>query len=97
MTDGRERSSIRSMTFQKNLLGLVVPEPCSSCDCAETPAAAVQIARATSRVAAVERGMVSCVLDGSGDGLERAEGACERAQGIRLDRRVSSFDGKPAD
>lgn len=93
VTGVRERSSIRSMTFQKNLLGLVVPEPCSSWCCAETPAAAMQIARATSRVAAVERGMASCVLGGSGDGLEKA---CERARGMSLDRRVSSFDGKPA-
>ena len=93
MTGVRERSSIRSMTFQKNLLGLVVPEPCSSWCCAETPAAAMQIARATSRVAAVERGMASCVMGGSGDGLEKA---CERARGVSLDRQVSSFDGKPA-
>ena len=93
VTGVRERSSIRSMTFQKNLLGLVVPEPCSSWCCAETPAAAMQIARATSRVAAVERGMASCVLGGSGDGLEKA---CERARGVSLDRQVSSFDGKPA-
>lgn len=93
VTGVRERSSIRSMTFQKNLLGLVVPEPCSSWCCAETPAAAMQIARATSRVAAVERGMASCVLGGSGDGLEKA---CERARGVSLDRQVSSFYGKPA-
>ena len=33
----RARSSIRSITFQKNLLGLVVPEPCISVGCAETP------------------------------------------------------------
>jgi hypothetical protein len=32
-------------------------------------------------------------MGGSGDGLEKA---CERARGVSLDRRVSSFDGKPA-
>lgn len=47
------------MTFQKNLLGLVVPEPCISRTsvAAETPAAAVRMHAATSAIAEDRRGM----------------------------------------
>lgn len=81
------RSSRISMTFQKNLLGLEVPEPCIS-SAADTPVAAERATRATSRViAVVERAMVRERI------ATRAEVEDERvrSRGIKRYRSASLF------
>ena len=80
------RSSRMSMIFQKNLLGLEVPEPCIS-SAADTPVAAEIATRATRRVVAVERAMLRERIATQAE----VEDGRVRSRGIKRYRSASLF------